>query len=97
MSENVAVAKVADQAAHQAVLGKLILFTAALAIAPLSSYFISQKYIWNGNATLAAVTAIVAAWVVLIAYIFTSIQEENRSTAEADKQKSQFAESKKTK
>ncbi|KIP12676.1 hypothetical protein PHLGIDRAFT_17491 [Phlebiopsis gigantea 11061_1 CR5-6] len=77
------------------VLLKLILFTAALAIAPLSSYFLSQQYLWNGNSTYAAITAIVAANAVFVAYIFVSLREERKLTRTTPK--GDVKETKKTK
>ncbi|GJE84428.1 VMA21 domain-containing protein [Phanerochaete sordida] len=83
MSERAAVANVTAQTAEQGgVLFKLLLFSAALAIAPLSSYFLSLNYVWNGNSTYAAITAIVAANAVLVAYIAVSLQEERKAQAQ---------------
>ncbi|KAJ3490074.1 hypothetical protein NLI96_g1692 [Meripilus lineatus] len=81
MSDQIAAARIADQADQGRVLAKLIAFTLALGILPLTSYFVSEKYIWEGNSTFAAVTAIVAANLVLVAYIIVSIQEENRAAS----------------
>ncbi|KAH9938561.1 uncharacterized protein B0H18DRAFT_967781 [Fomitopsis serialis] len=77
MSGQVAAANVAGQAARQSgILVKLLIFAAALATAPISSYFLSKDYLWDGNTVLAAITAIVAANVVLVSYIVMSIREE---------------------
>ncbi|KAJ8523528.1 hypothetical protein ONZ45_g42 [Pleurotus djamor] len=61
-------------------LFKLAIFTLALGVLPLTSYFGSLHYVWEGNATYAAITAIVAANVVLVAYIITSVLEDQQST-----------------
>ncbi|KAF7301364.1 hypothetical protein MIND_00701600 [Mycena indigotica] len=74
-------AKLTQDAASGAQLAKLILFSLALGIAPLSSYFGSLKYVWDGNSTYAALTAVVAANIVLVAYIITSILDDQRTTA----------------
>lgn len=92
MSEHVAAARVSDQAVEQGgVLFKLVLFSIALAVAPLSSYFLSLNYVWEGNSTYAAITAIVAANAVLVAYIAMSLQEERKlqakPTAKAESKK----------
>jgi len=58
------------------VLLKLIIFSLSLGIVPITSYFASEKYIWNGNSTFAAITAVVSANVVLVAYIISSLRED---------------------
>jgi len=58
------------------VLLKLVAFSLSLGIVPIASYFASEKYIWNGNSTFAAMTAIVAANIVLVAYIITSLRDD---------------------
>jgi len=58
------------------VLYKLVLFSLSLGIVPITSYFASEKYIWNGNSTFAAITAVVAANIVLVAYIATSLRDD---------------------
>ncbi|CAE6431031.1 VMA21 domain-containing protein [Rhizoctonia solani AG-1 IA] len=83
MSRNVAAeatpAKIIEDAADSAVLFKLSGFSIALAVVPLSSYFLSMNYLWGGNSTYAALTAIVSANVVLIAYILLSISDDRAS------------------
>ncbi|CAL1701394.1 unnamed protein product [Somion occarium] len=81
MSAQAAVSKQTTQVAQQSgVLAKLIMFSVTLAVAPLSSYFLSEKYLWNGNSTYAAITAIVAANLVLVLYIIMSVMEERAAT-----------------
>ncbi|KAH9977983.1 hypothetical protein BGW80DRAFT_1166345, partial [Lactifluus volemus] len=58
------------------VLVKLIIFSLSLGIIPITSYFASERYVWNGNSTLAAITAIVAANIVLVAYIVSSLSDD---------------------
>ncbi|KAI9466821.1 hypothetical protein BJY52DRAFT_1110480, partial [Lactarius psammicola] len=58
------------------VLLKLVIFSLSLGIVPIASYFASEKYIWDGNSTFAAITAIVAANIVLIAYIVSSLRDD---------------------
>ncbi|CAE6467411.1 unnamed protein product [Rhizoctonia solani] len=90
MSRNVAAqaipAKVVEDAADSAVLFKLSGFSIALAVVPISSYFLSLKYVWGGNSTYAALTAIISANVVLIAYILLSISEDRASQPAAPKE-----------
>lgn len=77
-------------------LAKLIVFSVSLAVAPLATYFGSEKYLWNGacttllqrvmlfirltmiagNSTYAAISAVVAANVVLVSYIITSVMDD---------------------
>ncbi|KAI0069124.1 hypothetical protein BV25DRAFT_1986646 [Artomyces pyxidatus] len=87
MSAQIASAKVTEQAAQGGVLLKLILFSLSLGIVPLSSYFLSEKYIWNGNSNLAAITAVVAANIVLVAYIVLSMFEDNEDQQKAARAK----------
>ncbi|KAG8722488.1 hypothetical protein FRC08_001544 [Ceratobasidium sp. 394] len=83
MSRNVSAeatpGKLAENAADGAVLFKLTSFSVALAVVPLSSYFLSMKYLWGGNSTYAAITAILSANVVLVLYILLSISEDQAS------------------
>lgn len=84
------------------VLAKLLIFSFSLAVVPLTSYFLSEKYIWNGmsclntvmnaaesifmgytgNSTFAAITAIVAANIVLVLYIIISVLEDKSATSQ---------------
>ncbi|KAI0650639.1 hypothetical protein C8Q79DRAFT_1006881 [Trametes meyenii] len=93
MSEQTAPAKLTAQAEESgSVLAKLIIFALTLGIAPISSYFLSRDYLWEGNTIYAAITAIVAANVVLVAYIIEATREESRMRA---REKAQKGESKK--
>ncbi|KAG6838084.1 hypothetical protein H0H87_005631 [Tephrocybe sp. NHM501043] len=76
MSEQVAAGKVVQVTAARSVLIKLVLFSLSLGLIPLTSYFASQKYLWNGNSTYAAITAVASANIVLIAYIISSVLED---------------------
>ena len=91
------------------VLAKLLIFALSLGVVPISSYFLSRDYLWDGtsvpppprtlhssflstagNTIYAAITAIVAANVVLVAYIIESLREEARlKTKEKGKQPAQ--------
>ncbi|KAF8607929.1 hypothetical protein BDV93DRAFT_552738 [Ceratobasidium sp. AG-I] len=92
MSRNVAAetapAKLAEAAADSAVLFKLTSFSLALGVVPLSSYFFSMYYVWGGNSTYAAITAIVSANIVLVIYILVSISEDRASQTPAPKEES---------
>jgi len=65
------------------VLFKLVMFSISLGLVPISSYFASLKYLWNGNSTYAAITAVVSANVVLVAYIISSVLEDTTNTPDA--------------
>lgn len=67
---------IVDQGVQGGVLIKLIIFSLSLGVIPIGSYFISEKYFWKGNATYAAITAIIAANLVLVAYIVLSLIED---------------------
>ncbi|KAF7352885.1 hypothetical protein MVEN_01255800 [Mycena venus] len=79
MSEQVAVGKITEDTASGQ-LAKLIFFTLSLGIVPITSYFGSLKYLWNGNATYSAFTAVGAANLILVAYIVTAILDDKRTT-----------------
>ncbi|TFK55791.1 hypothetical protein OE88DRAFT_1652262 [Heliocybe sulcata] len=76
MSEQAKAANITEQAAKGGVLLKLIIFSLSLGIVPISSYFLSEKYVWNGNSNYAAITAVFAANIVLVTYIILSILED---------------------
>jgi len=93
MSNQAAIGKVTAEAAQGGVLIKLVIFSLSLAIVPITSYFASLKYIWSGNATFAAITAVFSANLVLVTYICVSIMEDKKSLGPAVK--SNLADSKK--
>ncbi|KAF5388351.1 hypothetical protein D9615_000327 [Tricholomella constricta] len=76
MSEQVVIGKATEATAARSVLFKLVMFSLSLGIVPISSYFASEEYLWNGNSTYAAITAVVSANVVLVAYIISSVLED---------------------
>ncbi|KAF5364245.1 hypothetical protein D9756_000733 [Leucocoprinus leucothites] len=81
MSEQAAVSQIQANTASKGVLAKLLFFSVSLGVIPLTSYYTSLKYISEGNSTVAAITAVVAANVVLIAYIITSLLEDSKDNA----------------
>ncbi|KAF8975563.1 hypothetical protein BDQ17DRAFT_1385428, partial [Cyathus striatus] len=84
MSEQTVVGVTSKNAAATGrVLVKLVVFSLSLGILPLTSYYASQKYIWNGNSTFAAITAVVAANIVLVAYIITSLLEDRQVSSKS--------------
>ncbi|KAF9055216.1 hypothetical protein BDZ89DRAFT_1055815 [Hymenopellis radicata] len=72
--------KVTAQAASGGTLVKLVIFSVSLGVLPLASYYLSLRYVWNGNATWAAITAIIAANLVLVTYIIASLLEDTTSS-----------------
>ncbi|KAJ3999500.1 hypothetical protein F5050DRAFT_928572 [Lentinula boryana] len=78
-SEQSTIEKLNTNAASNGTLFKLVVFSLSLGIVPLASYYGSLNYLWDGNSTFAAITAIVAANVVLIVYIILSILEDKQS------------------
>ncbi|KAG8953630.1 hypothetical protein FRC04_001834 [Tulasnella sp. 424] len=70
-------------------LFKLALFTVCLGLAPISTYLLSQKYLWDGNSTYAAITAIIAANFVLVTYIITAVREDSQSQKPVPKAESE--------
>ncbi|KAF9452437.1 hypothetical protein P691DRAFT_697032 [Macrolepiota fuliginosa MF-IS2] len=90
MSEQAAVGQIQANAASKGVLAKLLFFSISLGVVPLTSYYASLKYVYKGNSTFAAITAVVAANIVLVAYIITSLLEDKRDAttkAEAESKK----------
>ncbi|KAL0639665.1 vacuolar ATPase assembly integral membrane protein vma21 [Maublancomyces gigas] len=61
----------------KSVVAKLLLFTLAMVVAPLGSYYITLNTIFKGSNTLAGATAAVVANVVLIAYVIVAVMEDN--------------------
>jgi len=80
MSAQAAPSQIQAKAASKGVLAKLLLFSISLGVIPLSSYYASLKYVFEGNSTFAAITAVVAANVVLVAYIITSLLEDRKDS-----------------
>ena len=78
----------------RATLVSLVIFSLSLGVAPLATYFGTLQYLWDGqctfticttlkvsgNATFAAISAVVAANIVLVAYIVTSLLEDRQSS-----------------
>jgi len=79
----VGITRIAEKGMQGGVLVKLFIFSISLAVVPISSYFLSEKYLWDGNSTFAALTAAFSANLVLAGYILISMQEENRAIATA--------------
>jgi len=95
MSNQAAAGKTASQAAQKGVLIKLLIFSLSLGIIPITSYFVTEKYVWNGNSNYAAITAIFVANGVLFAYIVSSLWEDKISMQIAEQKKLQPSESRK--
>ncbi|KIM68635.1 hypothetical protein SCLCIDRAFT_104727, partial [Scleroderma citrinum Foug A] len=77
----------------RAALMKLLFFAISLALLPITSYFVSWKYIWTGNSIYAAVTAVCVANAVLAAYIVVSVLEDKQSLKQVEEKR--LSESKK--
>ncbi|KIO18659.1 hypothetical protein M407DRAFT_225185, partial [Tulasnella calospora MUT 4182] len=73
----------------RSVLVKLALFTVCLGLAPISTYYLSQKYLWDGNSTYAAITSIIAANFVLVTYIISAVRDDSQSQKPAPKAESE--------
>ncbi|RPA96204.1 hypothetical protein L873DRAFT_1811844 [Choiromyces venosus 120613-1] len=67
------------------VIAKLLLFTMAMVVAPLGSYFLTVNTVFSGNTTYAGATAAVMANVVLITYVLVAMAEDTRDQEEAKK------------
>jgi len=71
-----------------------LVFSISLALVPIATYFGSAKFLWGGNTTYAALSAVVMANIILVAYIRIAVLEERRNT-EAAAQATKTLESKK--
>ncbi|KJA29944.1 hypothetical protein HYPSUDRAFT_31982 [Hypholoma sublateritium FD-334 SS-4] len=67
-----------DAAAAGGVLATLITFSVSLGVIPIGAYFLSLHYLWAENSTYAAITAVVAANIILVCYIVVSLREDRR-------------------
>ncbi|KAF9514781.1 hypothetical protein BS47DRAFT_1328708 [Hydnum rufescens UP504] len=76
MSEKVAAANLVNKGEQGSALAKLLAFSIALAVVPISTYFISLWYIFNGNGIFAAISAVTSANLVLVLYIILSVLED---------------------
>lgn len=63
---------------------KLLAFTLAMVLMPISSYFVSLKYVFVGRTTYAAGCAAIVANGVLLAYIVAALLED-RADQQAQK------------
>lgn len=60
------------------VLSKLLFFSAAMVVLPLSAYYLSLEYLFEGYKTsYAAITAAITANVVVIGYVITAFLEDD--------------------
>ncbi|WVQ76183.1 hypothetical protein IAR50_005843 [Cryptococcus sp. DSM 104548] len=66
----------APETVHPAVLGKLITFAVLMAVVPIGTYFGSLNYVWDGSTTFSAISAIVAANVILVGYVVLAFRED---------------------
>jgi len=79
MSQAAPIARATEQASNAGVLAKLLIFAVAMAVVPITAYYGSLTYLWNGNASYAALTAVLAANIVLVAYIVVASLEDQPS------------------
>ncbi|EMR11421.1 hypothetical protein PNEG_00444 [Pneumocystis murina B123] len=69
-----------DKIAKKYVLIKFFLFSTAMIIVPISSYYLSLRYIFKQNNTIyAAIVAVLMTNIVLIGYIILALIEEKDS------------------
>ncbi|KZS97924.1 hypothetical protein SISNIDRAFT_449529 [Sistotremastrum niveocremeum HHB9708] len=85
MSEQVAASRTAHEVVSNSVLFSLIFFSGAMALLPISTYFGSLNYIWPGNTTYAALSAVLAANIVLVGYIIIAARDDKSSREESQR------------
>ncbi|KAL1413250.1 vacuolar ATPase assembly integral membrane protein vma21 [Vanrija albida] len=73
----------------QDVLLKLFTFAVLMAIVPISTYFLTVKHLWNGNTAYAALSAVLAANIVLGGYVYLAFVEDASNKAEVQEKKAQ--------
>ncbi|THY68815.1 hypothetical protein D6C97_00001 [Aureobasidium pullulans] len=66
------------------VIVKLLLFSFAMIVLPISSYFLTVDMLFSGNSTFAGATAAIIANVVLIGYVVVAMREDAGERAEAE-------------
>ncbi|BEJ12473.1 hypothetical protein CspHIS471_0209330 [Cutaneotrichosporon sp. HIS471] len=71
------------------VLGKLITFALLMAVVPIGMYFSSLNWLYDGNTTYAALTAVVAANIVLASYVYLAFAEDAAERTEVKEKKAQ--------
>ncbi|RPB19856.1 hypothetical protein L211DRAFT_842269 [Terfezia boudieri ATCC MYA-4762] len=69
----------------KSVISKLLAYTIAMIVAPLSAYYLTLNHIYNGNNTFAGATAAVVANIVLIAYVIEALREDDADNKEGKK------------
>lgn len=66
------------------VMLKLISFSAAMLILPLSAYYLSLEYLFQGYKTnYAAITAAIVANLVVVGYVVVAFMEDDSDTTDA--------------
>ncbi|KAJ8069624.1 hypothetical protein OCU04_000061 [Sclerotinia nivalis] len=65
------------------IIYKLLGFTLAMVIIPISSYFLTLNSIFRGNSTFAGATAAIMANVVLVGYVIVAMKEDQSEALEA--------------
>ncbi|KAI1978437.1 vacuolar ATPase assembly integral membrane protein vma21 [Ophidiomyces ophidiicola] len=71
---------------HQ-VLWKLIVYSIAVVVLPISAYFYSKNYIFEGNTTYSGAIAALTANVVLISYIILAVREDRGDLMKGQEEK----------
>jgi vacuolar ATPase assembly integral membrane protein VMA21 len=72
-------------AVASSVIYKLLIFTLAMVTVPLGAYFLSVRTVFEGNPTFAGGLAALMANVVLIAYIFVAVRDDQAEQEERSK------------
>ncbi|KIM29409.1 hypothetical protein M408DRAFT_328683 [Serendipita vermifera MAFF 305830] len=89
MAEQVAATKISEKAEEGGVLAKLMIFSLALGIAPITAYFGTQKYLTPDNSIYPAVAAVVVANIILFGYVIVAFREDAQAQKMAQTRKTQ--------
>ncbi|KAI1824474.1 hypothetical protein F4861DRAFT_505752 [Xylaria intraflava] len=69
------------------VIVKLLVFTLAMIVIPIGSYFLSVNTVFSGNSTYAGALAAILANLVLVGYVVVAMNEDQTDQQEAEQQK----------
>ncbi|GAA6002305.1 hypothetical protein JCM10207_001055 [Rhodosporidiobolus poonsookiae] len=73
------------------VLTKLVIFSIAMVIAPIGTYYLSRDYLFDSNPTYSAIAAVVVANAILVMFIYIAFKEDQEDYREEQEKKKKEA------